>query len=172
MFYYTTQGDESLRIEIVDDPAGRTHVTLPDGTELAVDFELVQGDDFFSLLVDSQSHEVYIEKAEKPGDFNITLDGQAYPVKVETERQHRLAALAPRANLQTGEFSVKAPMPGLVTIVSVEVGQVVEQGQRLVVLEAMKMENELRAPRGGTVKALNVQPGQTVEQNRALIVLE
>ena len=102
----------------------------------------------------------------------MTLDGRVYTIGVETERQHRLNSLAPRQNLHTGEVQVKAPMPGLVSIVAVEVGQTVEQGQRIAILEAMKMENELRAPRAGTVKALNVQPGQTVEQNKVLAVIE
>ena len=172
MFYYVTTEEETLRIEVIDDPDGHTHVRLPDGREMKVDFKLLLGDDFFSMLIDNQSHEVYVEQGESRGDYRVALDDQMYDLKVETERQHRLAALAPRSNLQTGEFTVKAPMPGLVSIVSVEVGQTVEQGQRLVVLEAMKMENELRAPRAGTVKALNVQAGQTVEQNRALVVLE
>jgi len=172
MLYYTTYEGESLRIEIVNDPEGRTYVKLPDGRELAVNFEAVLGSDFFSLLVDNQSHEVYIEPGEERGDYGVTLDGQIYDVKVETERQHRLAALAPRTNVQTGEITLKAPMPGLVLIVAVEVGQAVEQGQRLVVLEAMKMENELRAPRAGTIKAIKIQAGQTVEQNRPLLIIE
>lgn len=172
MFYYITNEEETLKIEVIDDPDGHTRVRLPDGRELKVDFDLLLGSDYFSMLVDNQSHEVYIEEGDSRGEYQVGLDGQLYPFKVETERQHRLATLAPRQNLQTGEITVKAPMPGLVTIVAVEVGQEVAQNQRLVVLEAMKMENELRAPRAGKVKSLNVQAGQTVEQNRALVILE
>jgi biotin carboxyl carrier protein len=172
MQYYVSYEDENISLEIIDDPDGHTRVRLPDGQELAVDFDLLQDPNFFSLLVNHESHEIYVETGESRGDYAVTLDGQRYSVRVETERQHRLAALAPRTNLHTGEITVKAPMPGLVSIVAVTPGQEVEQGQRLVVLEAMKMENELKAPRSGTVKAVNVQPGQTVEQNRALVVLE
>jgi biotin carboxyl carrier protein len=172
MLYYSQINGDSLKVEIVTDPEGATHVKLPDGREMQVDFQPALGEDLFSVLVDSQSHQVHIEPGEYRGEYEVTLDGQVYLVNVETERQHRLNSLAPRTNLQTGEISVKAPMPGLVSIVAVEVGQVVEQGQRIVILEAMKMENELRAPKAGTIKAVNVQPGQTVEQNKVLAVIE
>ncbi len=172
MFYYTSCDDEQLKIEVIDDPDGHTRVILPDGREMRVDLQAALGENFFSLLVDKESHEVYREKGEEAGDYNLTLDGQTYQVRVATERQHRFATLAPNAHAQSGEVTVKAPMPGLVSIVSVEIGQEVAQGQRLIVLEAMKMENELRAPKAGKIKAINVSAGQTVEQNRALVVLE
>jgi pyruvate carboxylase subunit B len=172
MLYYSQIAGESLKVEIVSEPEGATHVKLPDGREMQVDFQPALGEDLFSVLVDGHSHQVHIEPGENRGDYEVTLDGQVYTVSVETERQHRLSSLAPRQNLHTGEIQVKAPMPGLVSIVAVEVGQAVEQGQRIAILEAMKMENELRAPKAGTVKTLNVQPGQTVEQNKVLAVIE
>ncbi len=172
MFYYTEISDGTFKVEIYDDPTGATHIRMPDGRERLVDFDVALGEDLFSLLIDNQSHEVHLEPGETRGDYEVTLDGQIYQVKVQTERQHRLASLAPRQNLHTGEIQVKAPMPGLVTIIAVEIGQTVEQGQRIAVLEAMKMENELRAPKAGTIKAVNVQAGQTVEQNKVLVILE
>lgn len=172
MFYYTEIGDSTYKVEIYQDPEGTTYVRVADGPEMKVDFDVALGEDLFSLLVDNHSHEIHIEPGDKSSDYEVTLDGQIYQVKVETERQHRLAALVPRQQIHTGEIHVKAPMPGLVTIVAVEVGQVVEQGQRVAVLEAMKMENELRAPRAGTIKVVNVQSGQTVEQNKVLVVIE
>lgn len=172
MFYYITSEEDTLKIEVIDDPDGHTRVRLPDGRDVTVDFDLLLGSDYFSLLINNESHEVYIEKGESRNEYQVAVDGQVYPFKVETERQHRISSMAPRQNAHTGEVTVKAPMPGLVTIVAVEIGQEVTQNQRLLVLEAMKMENELRAPRGGKVKAINVQPGQTVELNRALVILE
>jgi biotin carboxyl carrier protein len=172
MLYYSQVNGDSLKVEITADPEGATHVKLPDGREMQVDFQPALGEDLFSVLVDNRSHQVHIEPGETRGEYEVTLDGQVYLVNVETERQHRLNSLAPRQNLQSGEMPLKAPMPGLVSIVAVEVGQTVEQGQRIVILEAMKMENELRAPKAGTVKAVNVQAGQTVEQNKVLAVIE
>jgi biotin carboxyl carrier protein len=139
---------------------------------VTVDIKAVLGHKVFSVLIDGKSYEVYFEKGEEANQYSIVLEGVAYPVKVETERQHRLATLAPRSNAASGEVSIKSPMPGLVTIVRVQEGDTVNQGDRLVVLEAMKMENELRAPRAGMIKTINVKPGQTVEQNKVLVVIE
>ncbi len=171
MQYYTETAGSQVKIELVENAEGVTLVRLPDGRELPVDFLPALGEDLFSLLIDRQSHEAHIEPVDG-SSYEVTLDGQVYVVSVQTERQHRLAALVPHSSQTSGVVQVKAPMPGLVTIVAVEAGQTVEQGQRLAVLEAMKMENELRAPRSGTVKSVNVQPGQTVEQNKVLVVLE
>ena len=68
--------------------------------------------------------------------------------------------------------TILAPMPGLVLKVEVEVGQAVRAGQGVVVVEAMKMENELKAPADGVVASIAVQPGQTVDKGATLIVLE
>ncbi len=172
MLYYTQIEGQQLKIEVFTDPEGATHVRLPDGREMRADFDAALGEDLFSLLIENRSHQVHIEPGERSRDYEVTLDGQVYAVTVETERQHRLSALVPRQEVQDGPVQVKAPMPGLVTIVAVEIGQAVEQGQRIAVLEAMKMENELRSPKAGTVKAVNVKAGQTVEQNKVLAVIE
>jgi 3-methylcrotonyl-CoA carboxylase alpha subunit len=70
-----------------------------------------------------------------------------------------------------GEFSLKAPMPGLVVAVPVAEGETVSKGQNLVILESMKMQNELRAPRDGVVQRVRVKAGERVEQNQLLVTL-
>jgi biotin carboxyl carrier protein len=75
-------------------------------------------------------------------------------------------------SLPEGELAVRAPIPGLVVKVLVEAGQSVGEEQPLVLLEAMKMENEIRAVRAGVVKQVSCDAGQRVEQNAVLIVLE
>jgi biotin carboxyl carrier protein len=72
----------------------------------------------------------------------------------------------------TGDGRVKAPIPGVVTQVMAAPGDRVERGQPLLVLEAMKMQNELRAPRDGQVKALNVSPGQRVSLGEVVVEVE
>jgi acetyl-CoA/propionyl-CoA carboxylase biotin carboxyl carrier protein len=71
----------------------------------------------------------------------------------------------------SGEFTLKAPMPGLVVSTPVEDGQAVAKGEVLIVLESMKMQNELKAPRAGTVSRLRVQAGDRVEQHSPLLTL-
>ncbi len=79
---------------------------------------------------------------------------------------HDLQAISPRP--RSGDGRVKAPIPGLITRVLVTVGQQVEAGQPLVMLEAMKMENEIRAPFTGTVSAIQVTVGQSVVRAEVL----
>jgi biotin carboxyl carrier protein len=73
--------------------------------------------------------------------------------------------------VRAGEYHLKAPMPGMVVAVPVEEGQKVERGADLVILESMKMQNELKAPREGTVTHVRVRPGDRVDQNQILISL-
>jgi biotin carboxyl carrier protein len=172
MLYYVQTDQEPLQVEVTEEENGNLKVQLPSSQAVSVDLKAILGNKVFSVLIDGKSFDVHFEQAEEANQYTLTVNGIAYPVKVESERQHRLATLAPRSNLAGGDVSVKAPMPGLVTIVRVQEGDTVNQGDRLVVLEAMKMENELRAPRAGTIKTINVTAGQTVEQNKVLVVIE
>ncbi|HKZ68907.1 MAG TPA: acetyl-CoA carboxylase biotin carboxyl carrier protein subunit, partial [Anaerolineales bacterium] len=72
---------------------------------------------------------------------------------------------------QTGDFQLKAPMPGLVVSVPVSEGQAVKKGDIIVILESMKMQNELKSPRDGTVARVKVKGGDTVEQNQIMITV-
>ena len=71
----------------------------------------------------------------------------------------------------TGETAIKSPMPGVVIDVAVKVGETVEAGQTLIVVESMKMHNEFKAPRAGTVRAVRVESGSKVAQNTILLTL-
>src|SRR5581483_11677857 len=98
--------------------------------------------------------------------------GVPYSVTVQDERAARLASLAAAASHPHTAVTLAAPMPGLVVRVNVAAGASVQKGEPLVVLQAMKMENELGAPRAGVVTRVAAQPGQTVEQGQALVVLD
>jgi biotin carboxyl carrier protein len=102
----------------------------------------------------------------------VIVDGQSIDAVVLDERAARLAGAAAGGRRGTGQTSVQAPMPGLVVAVPVEVGQAVAKGTTLVILSAMKMQNELTAPADATVKEVLVSAGQTVDQGQALIRLE
>ena len=103
--------------------------------------------------------------------YDITLKGVFYSVQVEDERSRRMNASRKMA-LPGGELAIIAPIPGLVVKVLVVDGEEIAEGQPLVLLEAMKMENELCAVRAGRVKQVKVAAGQRVEQKAVLIVLE
>ncbi|MFN8523026.1 MAG: biotin/lipoyl-containing protein [Chloroflexota bacterium] len=167
--YLVTVGGAEHAIEVVEDASG-TFVRVNDGERLPIEVLGGHGATEISARV---GRRILRALVRGEGDrHTVVVDGRAHEVSVQDERAARLAAASRAARPGGAGETVKAPMPGLVVRVSVEVGQVVERGARLVVLQAMKMENELTASHGGTVRGVNVQPGQTVEQGQALVTLE
>ncbi|MGI8586192.1 MAG: biotin/lipoyl-containing protein [Chloroflexia bacterium] len=158
---------------VVSEGADGRQVRVGEGPEQAADWSMAQAPALYSLLLDAESRQVrVVPDAEEQGGWAIELGPYHFAARVQTEREQRLGRVAASKAHQTGEITVKAPMPGLVRAVSVAVGDAVQQGQRLLLLEAMKMENDIQAPRAGTVKAVKVAAGETVERGRPLVVLE
>ena len=164
MKYITTVGDRHYSVEINDDH----HVAL-DGVSFEIDLVSVAGQPIYSLLMGGRSYEAYVSPGE--GDLQVVLRGTLYPVLVEDEREKRLRAAAGGVHDLRGEFHLKAPMPGLIVAVPVQEGQIVEKGDILVILESMKMQNELKSPRAGTVNRVKVKAGDPVEQNIVMVTV-
>jgi biotin carboxyl carrier protein len=162
MKYVTTIEDKEFQIEILDEH----HIRIGDRL-LAVNFESVSGQPVYSLILDGKSFETYVYQGDE--DWQVLLRGHLYQVKVEDEREKRLKAAAGGGVAEGGEFHLKAPMPGLVVAVPVTEGQEIMKGQVLVILESMKMQNELKAPRDGKVDRIRVKPGESVEQKQTLL---
>ena len=148
---------------------GRYRVAVPDGTRL-VDAARV-GEYGLSLLLDGagRSREVQIAPAGARGEFLVSLEGRTVPVTVNGRRSKRTSGDA--AGAGHGEQAIVAPMPGRVVRVLVGPGDAVEARQPLVVVEAMKMENELRSPRAGTIKEVTVSAGMSVDAGRVLVTV-
>lgn len=161
MKYVATIENREYLVEILDE----RHVTV-DGVVYEVDFTDVSGQPVYSALVDGKSYEAYVYPDE--GVWQVLLQGSLYATTVEDEREKRLRATASGNVILTGDTPIKAPMPGLVIGVAVENGQQVARGDTLVVLESMKMQNELRTPRDGVISRLRVNAGQSVERNQVL----
>ena len=110
--------------------------------------------------------------------YNVNVNGTLYEITLEVvdgAAPAPVAAPAPAATpapVSTGAESVNSPMPGTILAVNVTVGQTVKAGDVLMVLEAMKMENEISAPKAGTVTAVSVTKGATVESGAQLCVIE
>jgi len=162
MKYITTVDDKQFTVEIVDEK----HVSV-DGKTYEIDFESVSGQPVYSLIVDGHSHESYIY----PGDdsWQVLLRGRLYPVQVVDEREMRLRAAAGGHVVETGEYHLRAPMPGLVVAIPVTEGQEIKKGQVILILESMKMQNELKSPRDGTIIRIRVKTGESVEQKQTLL---
>jgi biotin carboxyl carrier protein len=165
MKYITTVEDRQYLIEIIDDK----HISV-DGKVYNIDFESVSGQPVYSLIVDGKSHEAYVQQGDD--NWQVLLRGRLFPAAVEDEREKRLRAAAGGGVAETGEYHLKAPMPGLVVSIPVSEGQDVKKGQVLLILESMKMQNELKAPRDGKVSRVKVKPGESVEQKQALLSVQ
>jgi len=143
---------------------GRYTVAI-DGRPLEVDWR-VAGGPFVSLLVAGRSHHVALEP--RPGGYRVLVESHDFAVDLlDPTRDVVLARRGP-----VGPARLVAPMPGRIVRVLGEPGQEVEAGQGLVVMEAMKMENELRSPRAGRVAEVHVREWQTVETGALLVVVE
>ena len=162
MKYITTVEDKQFLVEIIDEK----HVSV-DGKVYEVDFESVSGQPVYSLILDGKSHESYVAPGDH--DWQVLIRGRLYPVTVEDERDKRLRSAAGGGVAETGEFHLRAPMPGLVVAILVEEGQPIKKGQVLLILESMKMQNELKSPRDGTLGCVRVKAGETVEQKQTLL---
>jgi biotin carboxyl carrier protein len=162
MKYITTVEGKEFLVEVLDEK--RVSVN---GTVFNVDFESVSGQPVFSMIVDGKSYESYVYPGDE--DWQVLLRGRQYTVTVEDEREKRLRSAATGGVAEGGEYHMKAPMPGLIVAVQVEEGQDVKKGQVLLILESMKMQNELKSPRDGKISRIRVKPGESVEQKQTML---
>lgn len=165
MKYIATVENREYIVEIIDEH----HVSV-NGKIFIIDFESVSGQPVYSLIADGVSHEAYV--AEGDDNWQVLLRGHLFPVVVEDERERRLRSAAGGGVAETGEFHLKAPMPGLVVSVPVTEEQEIKKGQVLLILESMKMQNELKSPRDGKVQRIKVKAGESVEQKQTLLSLQ
>jgi biotin carboxyl carrier protein len=165
MKYTALINDKSYAIEI-----GANNTVLVNGDAHSVDFRSIDGTLLYSLLMDNASWEVLVERT---GDeYRVLIDGELHVVDVQDERTRKLAKAEAKTTAPAGEFAIKAPMPGLVRGIQVNVGDAVAVKQGIVILEAMKMQNELRTPRAGIVKEIRVKEGEAVNQGQVLVVIK
>jgi biotin carboxyl carrier protein len=164
MKYFARVGEAEYEVVIEQDQI------LVNGTPVQVDLTDVGVPDFYSVLFGGRSYDMLVQSERTT--YTITFRGQQYVVGVEDERSRKLNLGRRAPALPHGELPIKAPISGLIVKVLVEPGEAVEDGQPLVILEAMKMENEIRSLRAGVVKSVAVAEGKRVEQNAVLCVLE
>ena len=136
--------------------------------------ELTEVDSSPAVLVriGTEVHRVIVRKSPGRGRYTLWVDGYRFEVESLDERTRAIRDLSAARAGPTGPAPIVAPMPGLIVRVSVVVGDTVEAGQGVVVMEAMKMENELRATSSGVVRRVEVQPGMAVEKGAVLVALE
>jgi acetyl/propionyl-CoA carboxylase alpha subunit len=143
-----------------------------DGVDVAAHVEHIDGTPVRMVTVGDEVHRVVVRPGTSRGLYTIWLDGYRFDVEALDERTRAIRDLSGTSAAPTGPAPLKAPMPGLIVRVHVQVGDAVQPGQALVAMEAMKMENELRATAAGKVKAILAGPGTAVEKGALLVELE
>ncbi len=154
-------GNRAFDIVIEDD------IILLNDKPADVQFHAIS-DTSYVLILDGESYDIFVETTSS-GHYLLTTKGQPHTIQVKDERDLLLEKYGLSDADQQIEKEVRAPMPGLVLDIMVEEGQVANAGDSLLVLEAMKMENEIRAATGGTVSRIHVKPGDAVSKNDLLI---
>ncbi|MDX2139199.1 MAG: biotin/lipoyl-containing protein [Chloroflexota bacterium] len=161
--YLTTINGKQFEIDI--DKEGKVTVN---GEPRDIDF-LPLSPSLYNLLIQTKSHDMVVD--ERDGEYQVMMGGRLYTGEVLDERAQLLASTRTGAGASSGEISIKSPMPGLVVAVPVAEGQEIKGGQTVIILESMKMQNELKAPRDGVVSRINATAGQSVEQGKLLITI-
>lgn len=168
MKYFVRLGNEELVVNLdgegvhFGDESVQAHV------------EDVSGTPVHMVTIGNEVHRVLVRKDRERGKgcYSLWVGGYRFDVEALDERSKAIRELSGDRNKPSGPAPVVAPMPGLIVRVNVQVGDEVQSGQGVVVMEAMKMENELRSSSAGRVKAILAQPGTAVEKGAKLVELE
>ena len=170
--YQLRLGDRAVEVEVEEDEGGAFLLNL-DGSSIPVSLERIGESARYSLIVDNRPYDIFAE--ETPHGYHILIGSRTYAVTTRPGRPAPGArggpAGAPESPSAGGELLLASPMTGVVQDVLVSPGDEVEAGAVVVVVEAMKLQNEIRCRRAGTVKAVYVSVGQRVEQGTPLVVL-
>ena len=165
MLYHVTIGSRTVTVERDGD---RVRV---DGVDAgSVELVALAGTPVKHLLVDGRSVTLVAHRADDAWDLHV--DGWPVRAEVVDERTRAIRAMTGRAGASHGPKPVRAPMPGMIVRTEVSVGDHVRAGQGVVVMEAMKMENELKAETDGVVSRVLIDAGQAVEKGAVLVEFE
>ncbi len=143
-----------------------------DGDVITAYLEDVPGTPLRLVTIGDEVHRVVVRRGATRGAYTLWVDGWRFDGEALDERTRAIRAITAAVAGPKGPAPVVAPMPGLIVRVSVAIGDIVQAGQSVVVMEAMKMENELRASANGRVKSVTAQPGTPVEKGTVLVELE
>ena len=163
--YYAMVNGEEFQVEILSD----SEVAI-NGKSYKIDFESLKLGSSCSLLIDGSSYEP--SAYQENGGWEILVKGRRFSVQVEDEIERKLRLAAGSSPAIQGQVIIQSPMPGLVIDIPVQEGEEVSEGQVLVILESMKMQNELTAPRDGVVARVQAEVNDNVERKETLLILD
>jgi biotin carboxyl carrier protein len=169
MLYQVTIGEKVMSVELRR-AGDQVFARVNDGAEQSVQLQQVHGP--LRTLVVGERRVELLAAVQKDDAVRLTIGGVEYQAEALDDAHARLASVTGARATGHARRELKAPMPGLLVKILCQVGDTIEPGQPLAVLQAMKMENELSLPRGGTVTSIGAAAGQTVEQGQVLVVVE
>jgi pyruvate carboxylase subunit B len=143
-----------------------------EGTKVRARLADVEGGPERTLTLGDEVHRVLVRAGKGRGQYTLWVDGFRFEVEALDERARAIRELSASTAKRAGPAPLVAPMPGMIVSVRVAEGDVVQPGQGLVVMEAMKMENELRATAPGAVRRVHVAAGTAVEKGALLLEME
>jgi pyruvate carboxylase subunit B len=165
MRYFVTIGEKEMEVEL-----GPGEI-LVDGDEVLADLVELDGSEVHSLLLGERSYRILVAR-NGTEDWALHMSGRHLRARVVDERTRAIRELTPIKEGSGGPKALRAPMPGLVIQVDAQEGDEVVPGQGLVIVEAMKMENELKSEGKGTISRVLVEPGQIVEKEQVHVEFE
>jgi pyruvate carboxylase subunit B len=151
---------------------GSEGVSYEDASVQRAKLSDIEGSPIRMMKIGTRVYRVVVQKGQGRGRYTLWIDGYRFEAEALDERTRAIRDLSAASAGPVGPAPVRAPMPGLIVRVNVKVGDEVQAGQGLVVMEAMKMENELRSTAAGTVRSVEVSPGTVVEKGALLVALE
>jgi Acetyl/propionyl-CoA carboxylase, alpha subunit len=166
MKYIVQLNDERRSVSL--DPEGVRY----EGELVRAELSEIEGSPVRMVKIGTEVYRVVVEKRPGRGRYTLWVDGYRFEAEALDERTRAVRDLSAASAVPLGPAPIVAPMPGLIVRVNVKIGDRVEAGQGIVVMEAMKMENELRATAAGTVKSVEVAAGAAVEKGALLVGLE
>jgi biotin carboxyl carrier protein len=167
MIYFTKLKDGEKKVEI--EKVGHTYVGSIDGKPFMADVQMIDGPSVMSLIVDKKCYEVTLSNTGRT--MLVSTGGDEFEIEIQDELQRRSATSAAHS-LDMEVEEVKAPMPGVVVSIEVEPGQEVAAGTPVVIVEAMKMQNEISTVAGGKIKQVFVKAGDIVESKQTLAIID
>ena len=168
MNYFVKVSGKEFRIEI-----GERHNGLPLSVNCKpyhTELKRVDSDNLFSLITDNRSYQLFFDEAEN--GYWVSVDGHKFFVELEDEKAHIIRGLIKSDEKPQELTEIKAPMPGLIIKLFAKENQLVKKGDGLVIIEAMKMENEIRANSDGAVMEVLVNEGDSVDKGTVLILMK
>ena len=172
--HYFVRLDEDRELEFDAGPEGLALLAPGAGVAEALDVDLhsVPNSDVWVLRIGQRAHRIVARRGEGAGSWELLVDGIPVAAEALDARTRRLREMTTALAGASGPKPVVAPMPGLVVQVEVAVGDEVGAGQGVVIVEAMKMENELAAEAPGRVVAVHAAAGEAVDKGQVLVELE